>query len=364
MSLIKNILGSKKQSIHSYESFWNWFQQNEKAFFKIVSKGTDIEKEFFGKLRPKLDELKEGFYYLTGMYDDATAELIITPEGVVKNIVFVEELVASAPKLKGWRFTALKPEMGIKDVNIEMAGFKFHNENMHFIPVNNPEYPDEIDITIVHDDLNDENKSTIMNGTYIFLDNFLGELNFVTTIDNLDVIGPQQSQRELVPISKLKDYLVWRQKEFVEKYEGTRYSTESDNYAAMEAELKNGMPLVAIVNTELLKWDRKASHPWLMTVEIKYDGEEDNGMPNEADYQVMEEIENKIQDELKDADGYLNVGRETADSLREVFFACRNFRRSSKVLHQVQTDYAGKIDLTYEIHKDKYWRSLDRFHGG
>jgi hypothetical protein len=364
MSLIKNILRPKQQSIRSYESFWNWFEKNEKTFFKSVRNGGQIEKDFFRKLGPKLNELKEGFYYLTGMYDDDTAELIISPEGVVKNIVFTEELVRSAPPIKGWRFTALKPEMGIEDVNIQMAGFKFNNDKMNFIPVNNPAYPDEIDITIVHDDLTEENKSTILNGTYIFLDNFLGELNFVTTIDNLDVIAKGETQRELVPMAKLKEYLVWREKEFVEKYEGTRYNTENDSYAAMEAELKNGMPLVAVINTELLKWDRKASHPWMMNIELKYDGSADNGMPNEADYQLMEEIENKIQDQLKDSDGYLNIGRETADSLREVFFACREFRKPSKVLHQIQSDYANRIEMSFEIHKDKYWRTLDRVHKG
>ena len=64
--------------------------------------GSNIEKDFFQNLAPKLNELKNGFYFLTGMYDDNTAELIITPEGVVKNIVFAEELVAAAPPLKGW----------------------------------------------------------------------------------------------------------------------------------------------------------------------------------------------------------------------------------------------------------------------
>jgi hypothetical protein len=34
------------------------------------------------------------------------------------------------------------------------------------------EYPDEIDITIVHKDFNEENKTTITSGTFIFLDNY------------------------------------------------------------------------------------------------------------------------------------------------------------------------------------------------
>lgn len=40
------------------------------------------------------------------MYDENTVELIITPDGDLKNIAFAEELVEAAPKLDKWKFTA------------------------------------------------------------------------------------------------------------------------------------------------------------------------------------------------------------------------------------------------------------------
>ena len=52
---------------------------------------------------------------------------------------------------------------------------------------------------------------------FIFLDNFLGELNFVTTIDHVSVIGKKDAEKELVPIGKLKDFLMWREKEFLSR---------------------------------------------------------------------------------------------------------------------------------------------------
>ena len=82
----------------------------------------------------------------------------------------------------------------------------------------------------------------------------------------------------MIPIEKLKDFLLWRQKEFIEKYEGTRYNTENDSYNSLEATLNNGKPFFAIVNSALLDWDSKVSHPWILTIEIKYKGHE-NGMP-------------------------------------------------------------------------------------
>ena len=107
MSFFKKIFGKRDEPIKSYNDFWAWFQKKEKGFFTVVKQSNNVEKDFFDKLSPKLEELKDGFFYLTGMYDDNTAELIITAEGTVKNIVFVEELINSAPKIEGWKFTAL-----------------------------------------------------------------------------------------------------------------------------------------------------------------------------------------------------------------------------------------------------------------
>ncbi len=361
MSLLKSIFGKKEQSVKSYCDFWTWFQSNERKFYDIVKSRQNPEKDFFDKLSPKLGELKDGYFYLTGMLDDNTAELVLTPDGIVKNIVFVEELVKSAPTISNWKFTALKPALDIENVRIEMAGYSFDSENLSFYSIDNNNYPDEVDIVIVHNDYKEEDKSTITNGTFIFLDNYLGELNSVTTIDNLTVIPKNKVEKELIPITKLKDYLIWREKEFVEKNSGLRYDTENDMYSSLEAELKNGRPLVAIINTTLLEWDSKASHPWLLKIEITYDGNNNNGMPDNETYELLNKFEDEVMFEIKDFNGYLNIGRQTADNSREIYFACKDFRKPSKVLHELTKKYSGKLNLTYDIYKDKYWQSYERF---
>lgn len=361
MSLLKSIFGKKEQPIKTYEDFWNWFQSNERKFYEVVNKGQNLEKDFFDKLSPKLEELKDGYFYLTGMLDDNTAELVFTPDGVLKNIVFVEELVNSAPTISNWKFTALKPELEIENVRIEMEGYNFDSENLSFYSNDNNNYPDEVDIVIVYNDYNEEDKSTIINGTYIFLDNYLGELNSVTTIDNLTIISKDKAEMELIPIAKLKDYLIWREKEFVEKYHGFRYDTENDMYSSLEAELKNGRQLVAVINTTILDWDSKASHPWLLKVEISYDGNNYNGMPDNETYELLNNFEDEVMLEIKDYDGYLNIGRQTADNSREIYFACKDFRKPSKILHELTKKYSEKLDLSFDIYKDKYWQSYERF---
>lgn len=361
MNLFKNLFGKKSNAVTSYENFWQWFTQYSNTFFTVVKQQKNIEKEFFDKLTPKLKATGHEFWFVTGMHNDATAELIITADGEIKDFVFIEEFVAAAPAIPNWKITALKPSLDIKDVTIKMHGHTFAGSNLYFYANENDRYPDEIDITIIHDDYTEDNKQTIQSGTFIFLDNVLGELAFATDIDTVTVTGKSAAQKELIPIEKLKDFLLWRQKEFIEKYEGIRRHTARDEYSSFEASTKEGLPLVAIVNSSVLSWDSKASHPWIAEITMKYNGAASNGMPDNKTYHLLNKAEEGITDILKDADGYINIGRETGNNKRVVYLACKEFKKPSKVLYNAAKQYAGTIAITYNIYKDKYWQSFNRY---
>ncbi len=361
MSFLKKLFGKQEATITSNKAFWEWFTTNQLKFYEVIKTGNNIEKHFFDPLSKKLNQLKEGYWYVTGMYDSNTAELILTADGEVKNIVFVEELVAQAPSLANWKFTALKPSLDIKDVSINMAGHSFTEDNLFFYSNDQEAYPDEIDISIVHADMTPQNKKEMTTGIYIFLDNYLGELNFVNSIDNMDIVIPSEAEKPLIPINKLKDFLIWREKEFIEKYEYTRYDTTDNQFTTIEATLKNKKPLFAVINSQMLSWDQKASHPWIALVTIKYDGSENNGLPSKDMHNTLCEIEEKIDMELTDKNGYLNAGRETADGERKFYFACREFRKPAKVMYAVQQTHADQFEMEYEIYKDKYWQTFERF---
>lgn len=360
MEFLKNIFASKP--IRTNLDFWEWFRKHERKFLEVVRRGKHIERDFFDKLSPKLLEVKDGYYFLTGMYDDRTAELILTADGMIRNFVFVEQLVSDAPSIEGWKITAHKPALAIEDVGITMGNYKFTSSNLNFYPNDLPSYPDEIDITVVHDELTDKNEQELINGTYIFLDNFLGELNFATTIDNLRIIGKEKAEKELIPIKKLKDYLIWREKEFIEKYDGIRHIADDDSCSIFKATLENGNPLVAVINMDLLNWDRKPSHPWMLRVTIQFGlPDVNNGMPDDARLSELDGIGEDILKKLKDTDGYLYVGRQTAEGIRDIYFACRDFRKPSLVIHELALRYHAKFDITYDIYKDKYWQCFNRF---
>lgn len=361
MNFLKKIFQPKQKNKNYYTDFWAWFQKNEKVFHKVVKNRNNVELELFNKLSAQLDQLHKGFYFLAGMVEGETAELVFTADGNLKNIVFIEALVAAAPTIKGWRFTALKSPSNSSDIGIKMSEFEFDKDTISFYSHEHADHPDAIDITFVHQDYTEENATLIYNGTFIFIDNFLGELNFATLIDNIDLVAPKDAQEKLIPIEKLNDFLIWRQKEFIEKYDGIRHNTDDDEYAMLEGVLENGNTVIVTINNELLHWDSKASHPWILRVEIPYDGEDNKGMPHQETYDFLNQLEDEIMASLPSKEGYLNVGRQTGDNLRTLFLACKEFRKPSLTCFKLQQKYDSKVTMEYTIYKDKYWLSFDRF---
>lgn len=359
MGFLSNLFNKKEdEKINSNADFWNWFQKHEKTFFKITESEENINN-FHAPLGEKLNELREGYFFLSGMLNDDTAELIITADGNIKNLVFVEQLIADAPAIKGWKFTAHKPALDIENVNISMNGYTFSDETLSFYAKENKNYPDEIDIVVVNTDYTEENKEKVTVGTQIFLDNFLGEINFATTIDTISVIGKNDAKQELIPVEKLKAYLIWREKEFVEKYEGVRHNTDDDTYTLYDYKHDN-YPVIANMNSDLLHWEDKASYPWIIKISIAYDGSYNNGMPNQMISALVDSAGDKITEQLENSNEYLYIGRETGCDTRDIFYACKDFRKPSLIV-DFSIKQQTRFNITYTIYKDKYWLTFKSF---
>ncbi|CAM4049667.1 DUF695 domain-containing protein [Flavobacterium branchiophilum] len=361
MKFLKRFFNTPEIPIQNYQEFWNWFSENEKKFFTIVKDRNNIQKLFFDILSDKLDQLHAGYFFACGMFDKNTAELIISAEGNIKNIIFVEELVATAPPLKKWRFTALKPQNNLNDINIQMGGFEFSPSKVSFISTINHNFPDEIAITLLHDDYSENNKQTISNGLFVFLEHYLGELKSATMIDEVRFENPKNITDDIIPIHKLNDYLIWREKEFIEKYDAVRHGTENDQYAILEAKLQSGNPLIAVINTDLLKWNAKASHSWILWIEIIFDKKPTSNEIYDEKYIILNQFEDDLLAQLKDFDGYLNLGRQTYEGKREIFFACKDFRKPAKIIPYMAQKYQHQLDITFDIFKDKYWTVMQQF---
>jgi hypothetical protein len=354
-------LSPKKEPIKTYADFWHWFRSEESGLADGVRNRSDIERGFFDKIIPALDELGGGYYVLAGLTDNDQVEIVFTADGNVAQFVFIEQLVAAAPALDGWLFTALKQPLSLEEFQIDMEGFSFSAQNMQFSARIDPDYPDEIAITMVHQDFTPEKEQLITNGVFIFLENWLGELNFATLVDQVRVAAAPDKDEALIPLEKLPAYLAWREKEFVEKYEGTRRDTANDQFSIFEGKAPDGGTMIAVMNADLLDWDSKASHPWLLTFAIPYNGEDNNGLPDEAAFAELDAIGNELAAQLHDYEGYLEIGRDTAEGLRSIYYACKDYHKPALVAKAVAARYKEGRAIEFAIAKDKYWQALRHF---
>ncbi len=344
-----------------YQNFWKWFILHEKTFFDTVKNKNRIDELFLDTLEIELLTIKQGIYFLTGMYEDDRAELILTPEGKIENIVFIEELVHHAPDLPNWKFTALKQKIPVDYLQIKMEGLFFNQETMAFYAIENSDYPDQIEIVLTHTDYVEDNKQIISNGALTFVDNLLGELNSVTLIDRFQIVNTSKAEAALIPIAKLPDYLNWREKEFIEKYQEETLLQLPETYTVFKANATDNSPYLGIINTSVLNWEAKASHPWILVFSFRYNGNNNQGLPEPNDYNVLNDMEDELIHYLTPEKGCLHIGRESHKNIREVFFACNEFRNCSKIAQFFSFLYGLKFEVSYEIFKDKYWQTFEKF---
>jgi hypothetical protein len=372
----KGFAHQKEELAQAYRTFWARFQQHAPKFFAVLDQNPaspdDVDKKFFGQIASWLENISEGVFFLAGMYDEHTAELILTAEGDLRNFALIEELVAAAPALDDWKFTALKPAIDIENTTgIEMQGKRFGGDNISFYPEEDPDCPEEINIVIVHADLNEENRRLICVGCNIFLDNYLGERYFATAIDNLRIVSKAEATQEPLPINKLHDFLRMLQ---------TRFATDATNIDSMDADhigpkncryfLRtaritgkdgNQKSMAALINNTLLSLNAGALYPWVAALILPYESHNDSGMPDKKTQALLDMVEADMLTELPPDSGCLNIARETGDGERVFYFACKDFHHIGKVFHYLSKKYAKEFETDCKLYRDRYWRTFQHF---
>lgn len=343
------------------KNFWLWFEAHAPAFNTILENGDNIEQSIFVPLAEHLRTLDADIFFLLGYKKDQAAELILTADGNVKNMFLIDELVALAPEVPDWKFVAHKQSMDLDHLRITIGGFDFNKDTIFFRPVVHEDFPDLIDMEVIYKKYDAEQITTINQGIFIFLDNYLGEVNFVKNIDNIRIVAAVEDEAEVVPIYKLKNYLIWREKEFIEKYNETTSAIAEESYTVLSAQLPDEQSMIAVINTKVLNWDAKASHPWIGVFAITYESSLHDGFPDEVVLQSLEQLEQDLLDNLPLERGFIHIGRQTSGGVREIFFTTKDYDMLARVFYRIKDLYTNEFEINTDIYKDKYWRTFDKY---
>jgi hypothetical protein len=188
--------------------FWNWFQDNNKAYLFLDDVDEDVKEELLNNFLEQLHKYCDQIYFEIGGDPDEDQDLIITAEGDPEYFGEVEKLINSAPEIAGWKFIAFKPPMP-GHFKSQWDDLELNTEEMWFLPLVNKKN-DELGIRVClknHDLIKDNKILTTL--LYKMLDTILGEKSFALNIKYVDTaLQPDNPAQEgMYPILELQEYI-------------------------------------------------------------------------------------------------------------------------------------------------------------
>jgi len=361
MGLLESIF-KKKASLYEASNFWEWFKNNEKRFNQLGKTDSEATHKALDEIIAELNKFNPWLKAVCGQFDEDTTELIITSDGDIALFSKVQELINAAPSLKGWRFTAHKPPVGLANMGIRMYNKDFNESTLHFYPIVEADYPDEVSLVMTHKEYNAEEEEDFQTAMSIYVQNGLGETNAATQIDELSFAAEPEDGSELIPITKLAGYLTWRHKEFVEKYHASAIEFPEETFNVIEGEDDEDNVMIALVNLNYENWPYKPVFGWLLSVSMEYAPNE-NGLPDAETLNTLQEEETVIIGLLTRSSDTIYTATKTFNGVRTLYFYTKEYEQPSQLMHQHLDDYEGPTNTSFFIEKDKYWRCLEEFWG-
>jgi hypothetical protein len=192
------------------QDFWTLFSLRADALSKIGS----AEDPVYDEILAKLHEVHDGLFFEFSTKDGAS-ELIITAEGERALFGLVDDIVASAPKVQGWSYVALKPKLGLAR-SITWEGHVIDCAEVVFEPLED-EKSGDFGIRLLVPDLAKDKEESAHNGLLRVLDHALGERRFADEIRFTEVSALDGDADDYIPLSALDRFIDWRKEQHKKK---------------------------------------------------------------------------------------------------------------------------------------------------
>ena len=121
----------------STTAFWHWFETNHARLNRLAVSAEDSTMD---ELSPVLEEMTsaihaydERLFVTCGTDEHGTPELMVSAEGDPDAMEQARVVVAAAPKIKGWRFTALQPRRKLPETVELPCGLALDTREMVFV---------------------------------------------------------------------------------------------------------------------------------------------------------------------------------------------------------------------------------------
>jgi hypothetical protein len=135
--------------------------------------------------------------------------------------------------------------------------------------------------------------------------------------------------------------------------------SKSATYTGFEFEV-DGHPALAIINSDLKNLENKSDYPYSVFIEIVPDHFNENGHPENEEYEYLVEVEKKMIDYLEEQSKTVHVGHTTVYRRREIMF----YTKDRDLVEDYLEHFLPGIDResSYDIEEDMTWEYVSAFY--
>ena len=178
------------------QAFWAWFEANEAMLF-------DFERDrdtAFAALTAALAKFGGDLPFEFGPKEDGRRELVISAGGIRSRLPTVETLMAAAPRLARWRFTAFRPRRDTV-MTVEFHGLNVQPQDVEFAFLTGGQY---IGLALFFHGYTEERKDEFGQVGFLMLDSALGEYDVVTKVGAIRFLAFEEApEANRFPITEL-----------------------------------------------------------------------------------------------------------------------------------------------------------------
>ncbi len=136
-------------------------------------------------------------------------------------------------------------------------------------------------------------------------------------------------------------------------------NSNNATYTGFEFEMM-GFPALAIINSDLKKLENRFQYDHSVFIDIVPDVYNENGHPQEDEYDYLNEIEKKIIEYLETQTETVHVGHVTLYRKREIIF----YTRTPETVEGFLNSFMPQIEResNAEIEEDPQWEAVEGFY--
>lgn len=185
------------------QAFWQWFEDN-KTQYEHIKPGEEPPLDL---LLEHLTDLEPGLAAEISAQPntDSLLELTISAEGDVRKFPLVEQIVAEAPPIKGWKVIAFR-QPAPYDFTLQKGHLRLTPAELFFEPIATQ---DSLDIIVYGQDFGKKDPDTLALYGHIMLDNLMGEYNSAKRVRHYEFrdLSAARRQSDLSPLQDINKFL-------------------------------------------------------------------------------------------------------------------------------------------------------------